>query len=109
MKWITGQVRLARAASLIMLHSRRVTADPGMRRTRERLVRLRALGPVLEVLPRLLVPGQVPVRPYPWSGFPGTRRGRGERDDPPAGLRRFGPAVVLADDEQARVLAPPRP
>src|SRR6266481_8158275 len=45
-------------------------------------------------------------RPTYWSGLPGARRGRRERHDPPAGLRRLGSAEVLADDEQARVLAP---
>jgi hypothetical protein len=52
------------------------------------------------VPPRLL-----PVGPYPRVRVPGARRGCRERHDPPAGLRRFVPAVVLADDEQARVLA----
>jgi hypothetical protein len=52
------------------------------------------------VPPRLL-----PVGPYPRVRVPGARRGCRERHDPPAGLGRFVPAVVLADDEQARVLA----
>src|SRR5260370_23872959 len=56
---------------------------------------------------RRLLPGQTAAAGRTrWSGLPGARRGRRERRDPPAGLRRPGSAEVLADDEQARVLAP---
>src|SRR5207247_6630729 len=56
--------------------------------------------------PRLL-PGQTgSAGRTRWSGLPGARRGRRERHDLPAGLRRLGSAVFLADDEQLRVLAP---
>jgi hypothetical protein len=56
-------------------------------------------------LRRRRLPGQgATVDRTHWSVLPGARRGRRERHDPPAGLRRLGPAEVLADDEQALVL-----
>src|SRR5260370_19339251 len=56
---------------------------------------------------RRLLPGQTAAAGgHRGSGLPGARRRRRERRAPPAGLRRPGSAEVLADDEQARVLAP---
>ena len=54
----------------------------------------------------LVLAGRTAADRIHWSGLPGAWRRCRERHDPPAGLRRLGSAEVLADDEQARVLAP---
>src|SRR5215469_524710 len=48
-------------------------------------------------------PGLALCRALAGSGSAGAGCGRRERHDPPAGLPRLGPSIVLADDEQPRV------